>query len=74
MLPFFFFSFFLYFIYLFFLLDKITNIDTSNDGKWIIATCDKYLILLPAYSCQEQEKDAYANTLKYEDRRIPVKI
>jgi len=30
--------------------DPIKNIDISKDGKWIVATCENYLILLPTFN------------------------
>jgi len=30
--------------------EEITSLDCSNDGKWILATCDNYLLIIPTFS------------------------
>ena len=29
--------------------DPITSLDCSKDGKWLLATCDNYLLVTPTY-------------------------
>jgi len=30
--------------------DEITNLDCSKDGKWLLATCAKYLLIIPTFA------------------------
>ena len=57
--------FFLNFFYYFFFLDPIFFTDTTKDGKWILCTCKKYLIFLPAIY---GPYNIYNKKIKYEDR------
>jgi hypothetical protein len=34
---------------LFCFIDPIISLDSSSDGKWLLATCKTYLILLPTF-------------------------
>ena len=40
--------------------DKINSIDSSKDGKWLLVTCDKYLMQFPT---QDDNKSAWKDTL-----------
>lgn len=45
--------------------DAILFIDTTRDGKWILATCKQFLLFLPAiYGTY----NAYKKVIKYEER------
>jgi len=30
--------------------DEITNLDCSKDGKWLLATCTNYLLVIPTFA------------------------
>ena len=45
--------------------DPIFFMDTTKDGKWILATCKSYIIFLPAIY---GNYNAYKKVIKYEER------
>lgn len=48
--------------------DEILSIDCTKDGKWVLATCKNYLLLVPAF---HQEKNAFTHTIKNIEKPTP---
>ncbi|KAL4463502.1 hypothetical protein ABPG72_007603 [Tetrahymena utriculariae] len=55
-------------------IDPIKGLDISQDGKWILATCQTYLILFPTYDCSNVAKNGFNSTIKIEDRPTPIRL
>ena len=53
--------------------DPIRFIDISSDDKYILLTCDKYLLLVNAGE-NEGEKNAFLKTVKTEERKTPLRL
>lgn len=51
--------------------DPIIAIDSTKDGKYLLATCSKYLILLPTFS---NGVDGFSNTILNKDKKVPIKL
>ena len=51
--------------------DPIISIDSTKDGKYLLATCSKYLILLPTFS---NGVNGFNNTILNVDKKIPIKL
>jgi VID27 C-terminal WD40-like domain len=53
--------------------DPIKGIDVSLDGKWVVATCNRYLILLPT-TVKGFDKTYFEKTEKLDNRNIPHRL
>ncbi|EAR95804.2 Vid27 cytoplasmic protein (macronuclear) [Tetrahymena thermophila SB210] len=54
--------------------DPIKGLDISQDGKWILATCQTYLILFPTYDCSNVTKNGFNSTIKIDNRPVPIRL
>jgi VID27 C-terminal WD40-like domain len=53
--------------------DPIKGIDVTLDGRWVVATCNRYLILLPT-TVKECDKTYFEKGEKQENRNIPHRL
>ena len=53
-------------------LDKVLHLDTTKDGKWILATFPHELILLPTFL--EDDANLYEQTVPIADRQRPKRL
>lgn len=51
--------------------DPISSLDTTKDGRWILATCKTYLLFVPAFS---KEKNAFRATIKNVEKPSPCML
>eukprot|EP01016_Furgasonia_blochmanni_P037739 TRINITY_DN4475_c0_g1_i19.p1 TRINITY_DN4475_c0_g1~~TRINITY_DN4475_c0_g1_i19.p1 ORF type:complete len:213 (-),score=46.86 TRINITY_DN4475_c0_g1_i19:578-1216(-) len=51
--------------------DPILSLDCTKDGKWLLATCHKYLILLPTFTTDN--KNGFKQPLG-KDKPIPIRL
>ncbi len=54
--------------------EPITSLDTTKDGKWLLATQRTCLILLPCFARSDSKLTAFNKTLKYEERLVPYRL
>jgi VID27 C-terminal WD40-like domain len=54
--------------------DAIIGLDSTRDGKYLLATCEKYLILLPTSDSQGNKVTLFQKQVKIVDRRKPFKL
>ena len=52
--------------------DPVLHLDSTKDGKWLLATFKTYLLLLPTET--EDEINLYENKVKIVDRPQPIKL
>lgn len=52
--------------------DPVRSLDSTKDGKWLLATYEKYLVLLPTFN--EDDTDLYTKTTKIVNRPVPRKL
>lgn len=52
--------------------DPVRSLNSTKDGKWLLATYDKYLILLPTFN--EDDTDLYTKQTKIAVRPKPRKL
>ena len=52
--------------------DPILHLDSTKDGKWLLATCKNYLILLPTET--EDDVSLYQNKIQVKERPSPIKL
>lgn len=58
--------------------DPIRHIDSTHDGLWVLATCDKYLLVIPTYM-QNTSKKNYGDSNGFKmrmgkDKPSPLKL
>ena len=54
--------------------ESILGLDATRDGKWLLATCEKYLILLPTMPNSGDPSTLFQKQIKTADRRKPFKL
>ena len=52
--------------------DPVLHLESTKDGKWLLATFKKYLLLLPTET--EEEESLYENKIKIDERPRPIKL
>lgn len=52
--------------------DPVRHLDTTKDGRWLLSTYDKYIILLPTFT--EDDVDLYNKKTKISERPVPHKL
>lgn len=52
--------------------DPVLHLDTTRDGKWLLATFKTYLLLLPTET--EDDVSLYQNKIKIDERPRPIKL
>lgn len=52
--------------------DPVLHLDSTKDGKWLLATFKSYLLLLPTET--QDDISLYENKLKIDDRPRPIKL
>ena len=52
--------------------DPVLHLDTTKDGKWVLATFKHYLRLIPTLT--EDDQSLYERKIAYEDRPTPIKL
>ena len=48
--------------------DPILSIDTSKDGRWVLATCKNYLMLIPTF---DEKHTGFTHSIKNVEKATP---
>lgn len=52
--------------------DPVLHLESTKDGRWLLATFKNYLLLMPTET--EDEVSLYENKIKINDRPRPIKL
>lgn len=52
--------------------DPVLHLDSTQDGKWLLATFQSYLILLPTNT--DEDQSLYEQKIKIDDRPAPIRL